>query len=167
MTNTTSRMTRVHPPKKILLSETPRFGFGKKPEPEPHHKQAGPRHCTVLIVDDEASVLTLTNTVVSRMGHGTKTAKNGHEALELFKLGGIDLIISDYDMPKMDGGRLLIEAKKIDPKVRFICQTGRPDNKREITLMEHGALFILHKPYSPAELRSVVNYALSNLPESK
>jgi CheY-like chemotaxis protein len=147
-------------------AECTRNGFGTKPESD-RNKTAAPRQFTILIVDDNESMLELTKMNVSRLGHTIKTAESGERALEIFRQGGIDLILSDFDMPGMDGGALLIEAKRIDPGVRFICQTGDFNDEKIKMLMDAGALRVLLKPAERRAYKHAISSALEKTPAAK
>jgi|GEM_PF-2434432 len=142
-------------------------GFGRKPEPDKHQISAAPRQFTILIVDDDESELGLTGRNIAKLGHSTKTAESGNRALEIFRQGGIDLVLSDFNMIGMDGGELLGELKKIDPDVKFICQTGDFNDERIRMLMDAGALRVMLKPAERIEYRHAISAVLEKTPASK
>ncbi len=143
-------------------------GFGRKPEPDRNQKPVAPRQFTILIVDDNKSMLELTQMNIARLGHTIKTAESGEKALEIFRQGGIDLVLSDFDMPGgMNGGGLLVECKKIDPNVKFICQTGDFNDEKIKMLMDAGALRVLLKPAERREYKRVISSALEKAPATK
>ena len=143
-------------------------GFGRKPEPDRNQKPVAPRQFTILIVDDNKSMLELTQMNIARLGHTIKTAESGEKALEIIRQGGIDLVLSDFDMPGgMNGGGLLVECKKIDPNVKFICQTGDFNDEKIKMLMDAGALRVLLKPAERREYKRVISSALEKAPATK
>jgi CheY-like chemotaxis protein len=72
---------------------------------------------TILLVDDEKNMRRVMEIFIRGMGHRPVTASSGNEALRIFRRGRIDLVISDYQMPGMDGLKLFKELKKLDPEV--------------------------------------------------
>lgn len=60
----------------------------------------------VLVVDDEKGILNLLENVLNQSGYTPFTAENGIKALEIIESGGIDVIITDVDMPKMKGDEM-------------------------------------------------------------
>ncbi len=151
------RMFRKTPP---LMAADTGGKFGDKPDPD--RKKAAPRHCTILVVDDEDMMRNMTGSIIGRMGHSVKTAGNGADALEIFRAGGIDLVITDIVMPVMDGIALLSEVKKIDPNAKVICQSGNHDTERVDALKAAGASCILNKPCPLADFKSAVTAALDS-----
>lgn len=81
-------------------------------------------------------------------------AENGAEALEIIKKGDFDLLITDLNMPRMDGQSLLQRVKAsprlTDVPVLIITSTGNPAKEKE--LLAQGATAVLSKPISPATL---------------
>lgn len=80
---------------------------------------------TVLLVDDDPLVLSGTSGMLEDLGHAVIEASSGQEALEMVRTGArIDLIISDYAMPGMDGLQLATEVRVIRPSLQVILMTG-------------------------------------------
>jgi two-component system cell cycle sensor histidine kinase/response regulator CckA len=80
---------------------------------------------TVLIVDDEEMVLTLSEMVLKSRGYRVLTASSGEQALQV--LGRtqslIDLLITDMVMPKMNGRELIEKVRGLSPTTRIVCAT--------------------------------------------
>jgi CheY-like chemotaxis protein len=74
----------------------------------------------ILIVDDEADVMTVMKRGLEMSGFHVRTESDPATALENFKAGTFDLLITDIKMPKMDGFELAGRLLEIDPKIR-IC----------------------------------------------
>ena len=80
---------------------------------------------TILCVDDNEQVLAVRKFVLEyRGGYKVETAANGNEALERFRRGGIDLVLSDLVMPHMDGNEMVRRLKEIAPEVPMILISG-------------------------------------------
>jgi len=114
---------------------------------------------TILIVDDEETLLTLGQTVLSAFGYKVLTASNGLRALELFSQAPsqIDLVITDLVMPGMSGRELTDHVRRLAPTVPILSASGyvRPlsdDEEDE---------FYLRKPYTSQELLRKVKQVLS------
>jgi PAS domain S-box-containing protein len=100
----------------------------------------------VLYVDDESTLLEVAKIYLDRTGQFTvTTALSGSEALELLKTTRFDAVISDYQMPGMDGIALLKEVRSAYPQVAFIIFTGRGREEVAIEAYENGADFYLQK----------------------
>jgi signal transduction histidine kinase/ActR/RegA family two-component response regulator len=84
----------------------------------------GPK-LTILVVDDDALILMSTASMVEDLGHDVLEATSGAEALKLLRSGRkIDLLITDFSMPKMNGAQLAKSAKEIEPNLPVLLATG-------------------------------------------
>jgi len=77
----------------------------------------------ILVVDDDESELMLVRLELEDEGYDVITAKNGREAIELVKKGGIDLVVLDIQMPDIDGIEALSKILTIDKKVPIVLHT--------------------------------------------
>ena len=101
---------------------------------------------TVLIVEDETDILEQLVKIVRRRVKHIFSAKNGEEALAIYKQESIDLIISDIDMPVMDGLTLLKSVREEDEDIAFILSTGLKSLDVLSTAIEYGITSFLPKP---------------------
>ena len=114
----------------------------------------------IVIADDSATARMVTKRCLEIAGYHEATfleAATGAEALEIAKNNQVDLLVTDLNMPEMDGLSLLkrIKAspKLADLPVLVISSLGNP--AKEIELKQRGAFAVLSKPISPASLASV------------
>jgi diguanylate cyclase (GGDEF)-like protein/PAS domain S-box-containing protein len=115
---------------------------------------------TLLLVDDEASVLSSLKRLFHREGYRILTAERGREALELLASNDIGVVISDARMPEMDGGELLGKVRELYPQVVRMMLSGYTDLKAVTTAVNRGELFcFLTKPWESAELLDTVRDA--------
>ena len=111
----------------------------------------------ILVVDDSAMMRKIIIKNMNECGLGTETleAGDGVEALKLFARGGIDVVLTDWNMPNMDGLTLVKEIRKLDPekKVPIIMITTEvsPEKVKEAVLA--GANNYLGKPFTPEKLK--------------
>ena len=117
---------------------------------------------TILIVDDEDQVLDACRAMLSRLGYNTILAKNGKEAVEIFKKENatIDLIILDMIMPEMDGLTAYEHIKKINPNVKVLLASGYSitDNVKEI--VAKGCDEFIQKPFTMGQISRVTRELL-------
>lgn len=116
----------------------------------------------VLLVDDEDSLRSLGERVLSNAGYTVLTASNGREACELFArhASDISLVILDLIMPEMGGKECMRELLQINPHVRVLVASGfSPDMTRQ-ELLAAGIKGFLSKPFSVSELLRQVRKAL-------
>jgi CheY-like chemotaxis protein len=117
---------------------------------------------SILVVDDEESVREATRKMLMRHGYCVFTAGEGSQALALFstRLAEISLVITDVDMPVMDGLALVRVLRKMAPRLKIIASTGLSTDQRIETLRQLGIEQPLFKPYTADELLQSVHQAL-------
>lgn len=110
----------------------------------------------ILVVDDEPTVCTAMQMMLTHYGHDVQIAANGAAALARLAEGPFDLIITDYLMPEMKGDQFAAESKRLRPGQRIIMVTAFADDFLAYGKPTGGVDYVLHKPFSLAELRSAV-----------
>jgi PAS domain S-box-containing protein len=104
----------------------------------------------VLLVDDEPAVLDITRLFIEEEGGiVADTVSNGREAILSLNEGHYDVIVSDYEMPGMDGIKLLTKVREMDKDIPFILFTGRGREEVAIKALNLGADFYLQKGGEP------------------
>lgn len=106
---------------------------------------------TILIVDDEQFIRDLFTRLLQAGGYECLTAASGTEALEILKENNCSLMLSDINMPEMEGTELLPLARQIDPELAVIMITGVDDRDTAIECLEGGAYGYLVKPVDANE----------------
>jgi DNA-binding NtrC family response regulator len=108
----------------------------------------------IIIVDDEEMVLTSLNSFLSlETEYQVKTFTSVKEALTFVKTNDVDLVVSDYLMPEMDGISFLAQVKKIKPEVPRIILTGYADKENAIKAINEVGLFqYIEKPWDNDDL---------------
>ena len=105
---------------------------------------------TILVVDDEACILSITRHALEMFGYQVLTASNGAEALALFaqKQGKIAAVLTDMAMPVLDGAALIYALRKMDPEVKVIAASGLRSNIQSMEPFGLGATSFLAKPFT-------------------
>ena len=105
---------------------------------------------TILFVDDEEEILNLGKNFLEKLGYKTMLARNGLEAVEIFKLyrKEISLVVLDLIMPIMDGKQAFFEIQKIAPDVKVLVSTGFHVDEDVEALLGRGCHGFLQKPFS-------------------
>src|ERR1700747_2263132 len=116
----------------------------------------------VLIADDEDSMRVLVARAVAMDGQETVTAQDGAEALDILSRedGAFDLLLSDIQMPVMDGIALALSAARDFPQVTILLMTGFADQRERASNLNAIAHDVITKPFSVAEIRAAVADAL-------
>ncbi len=114
----------------------------------------------IIVVDNEANILTLLNTVLKSEGHEMETFRDGEKALAALKDRRFDLLISDIRMSPIDGMELLRRTREIQPAASVIMLTAFGSIESAIEAMKLGAFDYLTKPFKVDELIVTVDRAL-------
>jgi len=116
---------------------------------------------SVLIVDDEPSLLLLTSNILNNYGYHTKCAENAQVALEILESESFDVLLSDVVMPNMDGYQLAEIVQKKYPEIKIQLISGFNDNRH--IEMQHYELYnnLLNKPFKAKELLQTIHDLLN------
>jgi two-component system cell cycle sensor histidine kinase/response regulator CckA len=127
---------------------------------EPAGHVPGP---TILAVDDESTVLALARDVLEMHGYKVLTARNGEEALRVYRehRGTVSLVLLDLTMPVMGGVECFRKMKELDPSVRVVISSGFSSESTAAEVLKEGALDYLQKPYDIEHLARTVAKALA------
>ena len=117
----------------------------------------------VLIADDEDSMRALVARAIAMDGHDIVTAQDGAEALEILtrEQGAFDLLLTDIQMPIMDGIALALSAARDFPDVTILLMTGFADQRERASNLNAIAHDVITKPFSVADIRTAVADALA------
>ncbi len=110
----------------------------------------------LLIADDEEVVLRAMRRIFRDMDFEIITAKDGKQAVELFRQRRPDAVLTDINMPGLNGLDLLKAIKADDVDVPVIVTTGAPSMDTAIAALEFGAFRYIQKPVDPAEVRNAM-----------
>ena len=114
----------------------------------------GSRH--ILVVDDDIRLLELVSKMVSCIGDQPTMAFNGADALDHLSCANYDLVITDYEMPIIDGGQLADQIKKLYIGTRIIMMTGHLEGDVEDLLGARVVDGLLLKPFSLKTLQEKI-----------
>jgi PAS domain S-box-containing protein len=143
----------------------PRHAVGPQPAEPEAERDATPgslAHHTVLLVEDEPAMLTLTATLLQQLGHTVLRASDPDAALRVARdhVGQIDLLMTDVIMPHMNGRDLALRLARLRPGVRLLFVSGyTADVIAERGLLLPGVQFI-EKPFTLEQLREKLQQAL-------
>jgi CheY-like chemotaxis protein len=117
----------------------------------------------VLIADDEESVRVLVARAIAMDGHDTVTARDGAEALDILTRdsGAFDLLLTDIQMPVMDGIALALSAARDFPDLTILLMTGYAAQRERASNLTAIAHDVISKPFSIADIRTAVAEALA------
>ena len=127
----------------------------REPETEPMAR--------VLIADDEDSMRKLVARAITLDGHEAMAAQDGAEALEILvrEEGGFDLLLTDIQMPVMDGIALALSAARDFPQMTILLMTGFAEQRERASNLDAIVHDVITKPFSVADIRTAVADALA------
>ena len=115
----------------------------------------------VLVVDDDELLVRSYERALSDLGYVSTSARDGRQALERFRDSSFDVILSDLDMPDMDGLTFLREVRRLDLDVPVIIVTGTPSVESAVKAIDAGAFLYLVKPVLPKQLAETLERGVS------
>jgi CheY-like chemotaxis protein len=129
-------------------------------EPEIHNPEGEGE--LILIVDDEEFITLLAKEVLTEAGYRVVTAKNGFQALDIFRRlkAEIALVILDFVMPVMDGADVFAELIQLNPKVSVVLSSGFAEQDRLRGMLSRGLRGFIPKPYTQQKLLDQVRQTL-------
>lgn len=122
--------------------------------PTGSHQAVPPKR--VLVVEDEVVAALSIQTLLAAEGHSVQIAEDAEEALEAFKAGEHDLVITDFKLGDMDGLQLAAAVKEHSPAKPVILITAYADKIAGTGKVSNVEL-VLKKPFSAAELQQAVS----------
>ena len=115
---------------------------------------------SVLVVDDEEAARQMLEEFLETIGYRAFLAEDGVSAVNLIESHQPDVVLTDVNMPNMDGTKLLAEISRRWPKIPVILLTGQPNVETAIASLRLGAVDYLTKPYDLNHLRDTIEKAL-------
>jgi DNA-binding NtrC family response regulator len=121
-----------------------------------------PNKKRIMLIDNEEGLCRMMEAVLRDNGFAVKAHTRSFEAVEEFKAGEWDLVVTDIKMPGMDGLEVLQKVKAKDPQIPVIMITAYATVEMSIQALRKGAYDMLTKPFEPEELLYRVKNALSH-----
>ncbi len=126
------------------------------------------KQMNIMVVDDEIGICRNVEKILSKANHRVTHATSGGEALEKMTKDRFDLVISDIVMPEMNGLEFLKSFKAKWPETQAVMMTAYAATDTAVKAIRLGALDYLPKPFTPDELRSLINNVVAgNLVEAE
>ncbi|MDH4187728.1 MAG: sigma-54 dependent transcriptional regulator [Nitrospira sp.] len=115
---------------------------------------------SILVVDDEESILTSLSSILRDEGYDVSVAKNGAEALRAYMTDPPDLMILDIWMPEMDGMEALRRVRELVPTAQVMMMSGHGSIETAVKAIKLGAYDYIEKPLSLENVTLRVKHAL-------
>lgn len=116
----------------------------------------------VLVVDDQPEVLASLHLMLRMRGYEVFSAASGAEAIRIVQdhPGAIEVVITDYAMPEMNGLQVIERLRALDPALQFIAISGNASPAEVAGLMAAGVVDFLSKPFSMEALNQTIQRAI-------
>jgi CheY-like chemotaxis protein len=110
---------------------------------------------SILVVDDNNVCRIVVSKMLSRLGYEVSSADSGENGLSIFLKRKFDIVLSDYEMPGMDGVALACSVKKSSPRTRVVIMTG---TGKEIVLSRNSTSVdeVISKPFTLASIDETI-----------
>ncbi|MDY6903081.1 MAG: response regulator [Thermodesulfobacteriota bacterium] len=124
----------------------------------------------ILIVDDSLPMRAVIKKTIKASGYGAASffeADDGRQALDILQNQWLDIVVTDYNMPDMDGMTLLANLKADDllASIPVLVITTEGSRQKEREFMEKGAAGYIKKPFTPEEIRNKLKQILGDIDE--
>jgi signal transduction histidine kinase len=110
----------------------------------------------VFVIDDDEIIRLSCEQILRKSGYKVETFGNGYEGIERLKQARPQLLVVDIKMPELDGFEVIKIVRKIDPDVVIVVITGYATIETAVDAMKMGAYDFLPKPFTPSELRLII-----------
>jgi DNA-binding NtrC family response regulator len=119
---------------------------------------------TVLLVDDEEIVIGVGRQMLEKLGFSVLTAKNGKEALDVYKNNqyDIDFVVLDMIMPDMGAADTYVELQSIDPAIKVLLSSGYGVDQQTNELLNRGCKGFIQKPFNMQSLSEKIEETLNS-----
>jgi CheY-like chemotaxis protein len=119
---------------------------------------------TVLLVDDEEIVIGVGRQMLEKLGFSVLTAKNGKEALDVYKNNqyDIDFVVLDMIMPDMGAADTYVELQSINPAIKVLLSSGYGVDQQTNELLNRGCKGFIQKPFNMQSLSEKVEETLNS-----
>lgn len=118
---------------------------------------------SVLVVDDEKRIRDVCSKMLAGEGHEVAVAETGEVGIRMVQKRHFDIILLDLMMPGISGIDALVQIRNAHPDTVVIVITGYATLEHSIEAMKKGAFDFLSKPFSPSDLRVVINRAVEHI----
>jgi CheY-like chemotaxis protein len=117
---------------------------------------------SILLADDDASVRELVRRALTQDGHTVTVTEDGAEALQHLSAhaASIDVVVSDVNMPQIDGVTLAQKAVAIKPSIAVVLMSGFSEQLDRASAIKAGKLAVISKPFTLEQIKSKVRAVL-------
>jgi signal transduction histidine kinase/CheY-like chemotaxis protein len=118
----------------------------------------------ILLADDDVTIQRSLKRLLEQIGHSVSAYGDGQSALDAYKAGEFEVVLSDLAMPGMGGLELLRELRAYDPEARVLILTGQTTGAQQAEAIRLGAAEVLRKPFELEEMLRAIRAAYTRRP---
>ena len=111
---------------------------------------------TIFVIDDDEIIRLSCEQILQKSGYKVESFGNGHEGIERLKQVRPPLLVVDIKMPELDGFEVIKIVRRFDPDIVIVVITGYATIETAVDAMKMGAYDFLPKPFTPSELRLII-----------
>lgn len=116
----------------------------------------------ILLADDDAATRDMVHRALEGAGHSVEVTQDGNEALEQLKEGGkFDLLVTDVEMPMLDGIALAEQSFPLQPGIRVLLMSGFADQLGRASELSSPHVAVISKPFTLDQVRESVRKLMS------
>jgi DNA-binding NtrC family response regulator len=115
------------------------------------------KNISILLIDDEDSQIQSLKSFLSKRDYEIYTSNNGETGIKIVESNMIDIVLTDYNMPGINGLQVMQTIKNINPEIEIIVMTAFGTIENAVNLMKSGAFDYLTKPIDLDELENLLN----------
>jgi two-component system cell cycle sensor histidine kinase/response regulator CckA len=137
-----------------------------EPEPESSPAKSEPGRGTILVVEDESTILHLVKRMLEKNGYRVLQATASAEAIDLVRAHprGVDLLLTDVVMPEMNGRELANRIRQLNPAIRCLYMSGYTGDFIDAHGLLEQSVHFIRKPFSRQDLLAKVREAMDSPP---
>ncbi len=114
----------------------------------------------ILLVEDNTNARVAYTIALKRFGYEVQPAEDGQVALELFHPKEVDLVVTDYKMPRLDGDRLVLQLHRLQPDLPVLVISAFETKDLRDKVSNESRLYFLAKPFTTVQLKSTIDRIL-------
>jgi CheY-like chemotaxis protein len=115
-------------------------------------------HMDVLVLENDASVLSYIVGLIQHWGHKTEKSKSGHEAIEKVQEKIFDLVLLDTSLSDITAQELIVKLKELRPDIKIVTMTASNGGELEKQIRTLGIIYYMSKPVSRKVLKDILDH---------
>jgi CheY-like chemotaxis protein len=154
-------------PEKSQIAKQPVHMIEKPNKTPSTSRHSKAKHRRIMVVDDEEGIREILSAALSGLGYEVVTANSGTQALNLFLRSSFALVLTDLEMPGMDGWNLASRIKDRSPDIPVVAMTGQPKEGVMERIKGNSFNAAIFKPFRLEQLLEMIEKLVATEPSQK